>query len=99
MCSEALRVRTSSQPTLVARNHDCRASAFAFGQLTSGSHADFQLWRFSADDWAIEIWLIQGILEAATSRATAMARLHISAGTARLWRGASLHEGKSFHNS
>src|SRR6267154_4655361 len=98
MCSEAPRVRTSSQPTLIARNHDCRASALAFGQLTSGGHADFEILLFSADDWAIEIRLVQSILEATTSCATAMARLQISAGTARLWRSASLYEGRSVHN-
>jgi len=83
----------------ITRNHDSRTCAFAFGELTSGSHADFQLLGFSADNWAIEVRLIQSILDAAPSRTTATARLQINAGAARLWRGARPHKGGSFYNS
>lgn len=90
---------STTQPILITRNHDSRACAFAFGELTSGSHADFQLLGFSADNWAIEVRLIQSILDAASSRTTAIARLQINAGAARLWRGARLYKGGSFYNS
>src|SRR5205823_4532875 len=63
-----------NQPILIARDHDSRTCAFAFGELASGSHADFQLLGFSADSWAIEVRLIQTILDAAPPRTTAMAR-------------------------
>src|SRR5438046_1390605 len=56
-----------NQPILIARNHDSRTCAFAFGELASGSHADFQLLGFSADNWAIEVRLIQSILDACRS--------------------------------
>src|SRR6267154_2097593 len=87
-----------TQPILIARNHDSRACAFAFGELTSGSHADFQLLGFSADNWAIEVRLIQSILDASPSRTTAIARIQINAGAARFWGGACLHKGQSFYN-
>src|SRR6267143_2612587 len=86
-------------PILIARNHDSRTCAFAFGELASGSHADFQLLGFSADNWAIEVRLIQSILDAAPSRTTAIARVQINAGAAGLWRGARLHKGGRFYNS
>src|SRR6059058_1134669 len=88
-----------NQPILIARDHDSRTCAFAFGELASGSHADFQLLGFSADNWAIEVRLIQTILDAAPPRTTAIARLQINAGAARLWRGARLHKGGSLYNS
>ena len=90
---------STTHAILIARNHDSRTCAFAFGEFTSGSHADFQLLGFSADNWAIEVRLVQSILDAAPSRTTAIARLQINAGAARLWRGACLHKGRSFYNS
>src|SRR5260370_16098367 len=85
-------------PILIARDHDSRTCAFAFGELASRSHANFQLLGFSADNWAVEIRLIQSILDAAASRTTAIARLQVNAGAARLWRGARLYKGGRFYN-
>src|SRR5579859_2463268 len=83
---------------LIARNHDGRTGAFPFWQLTSGRHADFQLLRFAADNWTVEVRLMQSILEAAASRTAAIARFQINAGPASLWRGAGLNKGRSFYN-
>lgn len=66
----ALRPSPSSDGSLrgrkpcisIAGNDDRRAGAFAFGELTNGGHADFQLLRFSADNGAIEIRLMQSVL-------------------------------------
>src|SRR5260370_2589832 len=88
-----------ARPYLIARNHDSRTCAFAFGELASRSHANFQLLGFSADNWAIEVRLIQSILDAAPSRTTAITRLQINAGAARLWRGTGLHKGRRFYTS
>src|SRR5438094_6833654 len=88
-----------NQPILIARDHDSRTCAFTFGELASRSHSDFQLLGFSADNWAIEVRLIQSILDAAPSRTTAIARLQINAAAARLRRLARFHKGRSFYNS
>ena len=92
-------MRMSNPAISIARNHDGSTSAFAFGKLTSWSHADFQPLGFSADNWAIEVRLAQSILDAAPSCTTAVARLQINAGAARLWRGARLYKGRSFYKS
>src|SRR5260370_40667472 len=84
-----------ARPYLTARNHDSRTCAFAFGELASRSHAMFQLLGFSADNWAIEVRLIQSILGRAPSRTTAIARLPINAGAERVWRGGPLPKGGS----
>src|ERR1700721_3788686 len=59
---------STTQPVLIARNHDSRACAFALGELARRSHTNFQLLRFSADNWAIEVRLMQRILDAAGPR-------------------------------
>jgi hypothetical protein len=92
-------MRMSNPAISITRNHDGRTCAFAFGEFASGSHADLQLLRFSADNWAIEVRLMQGILEAAPSRTPAVARLEVNAGTALLWRGARLHKRWSLYNT
>src|SRR6266571_6780469 len=84
-----------TQPILIARNHDSRTCAFAFGELTSGSHADFQLLHFSADNWAIEVRLIESVLDAAPSGTSAITRLKVNAGTAGVWRRARLYKRRT----
>src|SRR5260370_1862491 len=58
---------------LIARHHDGRARAFGFGELASGSHADLQLFHSSTDNWAIEVRLIERVLDAAPSRTPSVA--------------------------
>src|SRR5260370_41384572 len=83
----------------ITRNHDGGTCAFAFGELASRSQGDLQLLRFSADDWTIEVRLIQSILDAAPSRTPAIARLQMDAGGARLWSGARFRKRGSSYNS
>src|SRR5580704_14234263 len=82
----------------IACDHDGGASAFAFREFASGSHADFQLLLLASDDWAVEVWLMQSVLDAASPSTSAVARLEVNAGTARLWYGARLHEGRRFYH-
>ena len=100
-CESPWRIkRVTSNPAIsITRNHDGGTSAFAFGELASGSQADLQLLRFSADDWAIEVRLIESVLDAAPPGAPAITRLEVNAGTASLWRGARLHKGRSLYKS
>ncbi|PYU09973.1 MAG: hypothetical protein DMG29_18420 [Acidobacteria bacterium] len=84
---------------LIARNHDRGTCAFAFGKLTSGSHANLQLLNFSANNGTIEVRLMESVLDAAPPSTSAVARLEISAGAAGLGHGARLHKGRSFYNS
>src|SRR3984893_19601033 len=91
---------SNAQPAIsIALNHDRGTCAFAFGELASGSQADLQLLRFPADNWAIEVWLIESVLDAASTGTPAITRLKVNARTASLWRGARLHKGRSFYKS
>jgi hypothetical protein len=81
---------------LTTRNHNRGAGAFAFGKLPSGSHADLELLRFSADDWTVEIWLIEGVLDTAPPSASAVARLEVNAAATGFRHGARLDKGRGF---
>ena len=57
----------SNSALSITRNHDGGTCAFAFGELASGSQSDLQLLQLSADNWAVEVRLIESILDAAPS--------------------------------
>src|SRR5260370_1158350 len=81
-----------ARPYLIARNHDGGTWSFVWGGLARGSNGIFQFLGFPAENGEKKAGLTKSILDGAPPPKTAIARLQINAGAARLWRGARLHK-------
>src|SRR5277367_551917 len=91
-------IHSSFADLLIARNHDRGARAFSFGQLAFRSHSNLQLFQSSARDRAIEIGLIQGILNPSAPSTATVARFEKRARTASFRNGAGRNEGSALYD-
>ena len=68
---------------LIARHHHSGTGTFTFGKVTGGSHANVKLLYLPSDNWAVEVCLVESVLDTAPPGTSTVARLEIDAGTDR----------------